>query len=130
MCLTMSKYHDEQIATKDIPVFKTLRFGNKSAVQGFVYKPNTTYKMKKLIKIVRIFENRYIDEGFHSVYDIKYIEEWSYSRIGNHREDINLEKIVRFYIPKGAKYYIGSSGDIVSTSIRSGNLKSLNYRYN
>lgn len=34
-------------------------------------------------------------------------------------------KYVEFTIPKGAKYYIGRLGDIVSTSIRSGSLKSI-----
>ena len=34
-------------------------------------------------------------------------------------------KLVEFIIPKGAKYFIGFDGEIVSTSIRSGSLRSI-----
>lgn len=32
-------------------------------------------------------------------------------------------KLVRFIVPKGAKYYKGTSGDIISTSLRADSLK-------
>lgn len=39
-------------------------------------------------------------------------------------ENFTNDKVVKFYIPKGAKYYLSNDGQIVSNKIKSGDLKS------
>jgi hypothetical protein len=118
-----------QTATKDIPVWKILRKDNKSLLQNFQYEPNTLYRLRKALEVDW---GNTIEAGYHSFNPEQlqvYREERgsAYWRVAP-RPDYDFlsrrlrGKLVRFYIPKGAKYYLGNRGDIVSTSLHSGSL--------
>lgn len=116
MCLSVIS--SELTATEDMVVYKVIRQNNTSVYYDFQYKPNTLYRLRKKLKIINNGSYNGIREGFHSFKDFQYatVEMSNWFR---------TEKIVKFVIPKGAKYYLGMSGDIVSTSIRSGDLKGI-----
>lgn len=140
MCLQIdSKIHKNPIpltAKKDIEVFKVIHNDNYTVIQGFKYEPNTLYRHRKSLKCYGGYN---IFHGFHS-YDEKVTfkicnKDLVYKQADvinlryNNREISNYDvikcKIVKFIIPKGAKYFIGTDGDKVSTSIRSGDLKNI-----
>lgn len=104
-----------KVATTDIVVYKIIFKNNESFYKYFEYTPNTLYRLRK--PLVPIKEDSYrcykIERGFHS-YEKNTDSIFS-----------NLCKKVKFIIPKGAKYFCGHNGDIVSTSIRSGSLRAL-----
>jgi len=102
-------------AKEDMIVYKVVRRGNISLYQRFKYKPNTLYRLRKKLVIIkhRLNPNPQVDAGFHA-----YQNKWV-------RDVFLEEKLVAFTIPKGAKYVVGDNGDIVSTSIRSGSLKAI-----
>lgn len=116
MCF-MIPNHDkskEYTAKEDITVYKVIFKDNSSQYRYFQYKPNTTYRLRKKLKIINV---KFIYEGFHSYIDKKN---------NKHMVVGNSHKIVKFVIPKGAKYYINKmNGEYVSTSIRTGDLTAL-----
>lgn len=129
MCLTIDLnkviFDEEEtikpfIATKDILVWKIITTRNLSLYRSFKYKPNCGYPTIKFN--IRYSYNNDIDyfkayEGYHA-YTSRRITRLRYAKY----RDV-LYKIVKFYIPKGAKYYLGEDGDIVSNTIKSGDLK-------
>lgn len=114
MCLKIKKGEVEKTATEDIVVYKIINMHNNSLYQGFQYKPNRLYRLRKKLKVKR----NEIYEGFHSYNCLVKVRD-------NILETFLNPKVVKFVIPKGAKYYLGRDNDIVSTSIRSGNLKNI-----
>lgn len=94
----------EQTAAADIPVYKFLTGRNTSTVRGFKYRPDTLYRLRKKLEV----ENGSIYEGFHS---------YRYEPIMN----TFGQKIVKFIIPKGSKYFINNY-ECVSDRILSGDL--------
>lgn len=110
---TSNRNKKEQVATKDITVYKVIRNNNTSLFQYFLYKSNTLYRLREKLK--RSSTGKTIHKGFHS-----------YSEIERacRSADVEQSKIVAFTIPKGAKFYFNSvKREYVSTSIRSDNLK-------
>lgn len=117
MCLYVKRGKAIKTATQDIIVYKKITKTNISEYQSFKYQPNTLYRLRKKLVAERICSNsiRSVNRGFHA---FRYkLDRPNYTN--------NYYKIVEFTIPKGAKYYTGENGDIVSTSIRSGSLKRL-----
>ena len=115
MCLYVKSGSKMRVAREPITVYKVIRFDNTSVVRGFQYKPNTLYRLRRALKVIKYDEYLEINAGFHS-YTYK-----SYQ---------NGKKLVEFTIPKGAKYYVGMNSQIVSTSIRSGSLEAMkNFLY-
>lgn len=118
MCLTIQNGEFERTAVADMIVYKVLMLDGVAPFTGFQYKPNTIYRLDK-----KLFVNKFneIEEGFHSYVSHKKaldMSDWFDYAHGT------FTKVVEFAIPKGAKYYLGTDGDIVSTSIKSGNLQS------
>lgn len=125
MCLTIADNHGYRLrantnvdikkylytAKEDITVYKIIKNDNTSMYQDFQYKPNTQYCLGKNLKpwdlICIYFE---VDEGFHAYLSKRFTPD---------------KKLVEFVIPKGAKYFLGINNDIVSDSIKSGDLKNL-----
>lgn len=105
MCLYIKKGEKERTATEDMVVYKIIKNDNKSFWLNFQYQPNTLYRLRKKLKI----SEGAIHEGFHAYLFADVYKSYR-------------TKYVKFIIPKGAKYYLGKNDDIVSTSIRSGNL--------
>lgn len=115
MCLTLIN-EELHTASRDILVYKIISNDNSSYHREFPYEPNTLYRLRKALKPVwgEVFR------GFHA-----YISYIGYD--GNRHFIPNRAKIVAFIVPKGAKYYLGHHGEIVSTSIRSWDLKHLTH---
>ena len=117
MCFHISnKNPNEQTAKEDIVVYKVLeRKSNKAIYRNFYYQPNRTYRLRKKLELCHssfISTISNIHEGFHSCSTLDKAKEIkSY--------DWNYRKIVKFIIPKGAKYYYNQiDQEYVSTSIR------------
>ena len=115
MCLR-TLTNEIKTAKEDILVYKIIDSKtNESLYRRFKYHRNTLYRLRKRLEIQL---NYYVDDGFHS-----------YASLGKAKEVENdlifhpFRKVVEFTIPKGAKYIVGRSNEIVSTSIRSGSLK-------
>lgn len=135
MCLTvMGKRVRYKIATKDIVVYKMLKKrSGRSPFQEMKYEPNTKY--------VSVIDNakcvwKYYDEneweievGLHSFIELRSTN----MRIQNFmiRKNSYLfkfkEKLAIFpmIIPKGAKYVVGEDGEVVSSSLFTGDMKPL-----
>lgn len=115
MCLAINRYlHPTYQPIKikeDLMVYKCLRSDNRSPVILFKYERNTLYRLRK--KFIPFLYK--IQKGFHSF--ISKDEAVKYQGYD--------DKVVIMTIPKGAMVYYGDGMDIVSTSIRSGNLVSL-----
>jgi hypothetical protein len=131
MCLvfTASRGHAKRaikVAKEAITVYKVVDISNKSRHQGFQYTPNTLYKLGKPLKPIhgytfyRTRSSYDVYDGFHSYTNYQTARSYCYCKHNN-------LKVVKFYIPKGAKYIVGNAEDheIVSTSIRSGDLKEI-----
>ena len=116
MCLYVKKGSKMKVAREPITVYKVLCNDNKSEFYKFQYKPNALYRLRRALKVVEYDGERRIYAGFHSFADISTgcAASIAYG---------SLKKLVEFTIPKGAKYYIGTNNEIVSTSIRSGSLR-------
>lgn len=116
MCLYLTPKSEIQTATRDIEVWKIISRNDKSIVMGFKYFPNTLYRLRKKLRVEEAAGQKIIRCGFHSYASFRKVTyEMSY-------HDLEYKKVVRFIIPKGAKYIKGKSGEIVSTSLRSDNL--------
>lgn len=116
MCFYIHPKHArEQTAKKDITVYKEIFRNNLSYWRCFEYSPNTLYQLRKPLKHDTHVAHE-IHEGFHSYDNLQY----AYSIRDPYA------KIVKFVIPKGAKYYHNSDRhEYVSTSIRSGDLAAI-----
>lgn len=127
MCLTpISK---EKTAKKDILVYKVIDDLDKSFHYNFQYTPNETYNLDKKLAVVEtchsidnyeLISEKIINEGFHSFDSLEPAGDWYWVSLKR-----GISKLVEFTIPKGAKYYIGTNGELVSSSIRAGNLDNL-----
>lgn len=124
MCLCIDKSKNPNlkplIANNDITVWKIINSNNISAIRDFKYIKNKKYKFVKLNALRHIhYDNAIIEAGYHA-YRTRDMARYM-------KSDYSCEdhmKIVKFIIPKGAKYYFGTDGDIVSNTIVSGDLKS------
>ncbi len=131
MCLKIDKqflskkealeyFNEPLIAKKEFEVYKILEiYENKylSIHYGFEYKQGTQYSESKFIKTIKPYPyaNKYyieISKGLHSYTEEK-INQLKKTALYNYA---NLE-IVKMWIPKGAKYFIGENGDIVSNEL-------------
>lgn len=121
MCLTIANNSTKPlIAKKDILVWKVITKNNISIWREFRYYPNKTYITKFYIECGNLVYNYNmmfctVYSGFHA-----YLSRSIARKVKSY---VNDEKVVKFIIPKGAKYYLGDDGDIVSNKIRSGDLK-------
>ena len=128
MCLYIDNYKHKldknrvplpMIMKNDRVVWKVIREDNCSVYQKFVYRENTEYGSEELnARYSYLGEGiqsiHYVNEGYHAYTTRKFARLCRFSR---------MEKIVKFVIPEGAKYYIGCLGDIVSDQIRSLDLR-------
>lgn len=105
----ISRELDEQIATKDITVYKIVTFDTESCnslYRNFKYQYNKLYTTSFTIQASDY--TFYINEGFHSYKTkTKACEINKYFR----------EFIVKCIIPKGSHYYINSDDEVVSDKI-------------
>ena len=107
MCLHIKS--GPHVADKDMTVWKVITGNNLSQWFDFKYSPNRKYKTVKLD--VLTYDGGRIEEGYHAY------------RFKLDKVVDGLYKAVEFTIPKGATYYLGTGGDIVSNRIVSGDLK-------
>ena len=123
MCLIIDydKHRDRYkplIADRDILVWKIIYDTNVSLYRGFQYIANTQYCTEEL-KVQ-------FEHSIHAGYHAYTTRETTRARVRTFRKVLQKGvkiKIVKFTIPKGAKYYIGNNLDIVSNTIISGDLK-------
>lgn len=105
----IGKELDEQVATKDITVYKVVILGNKDCASLF-YKFN--YKYNKLYATsftIQAFASEFhISKGFHS-----YKNKTTAYEVGRHY----WEHVAKCIIPKGSHYFINSYDEIVSDKI-------------
>lgn len=134
MCLNVKVSNGIEPETKTAPyeirVYKGIRGSNVSFHQGFRYQAHTLYRHRQALKSCDSYANpfapnsksrffQYI-KGFHS-----FSKETScMCNFFNPYAHIDM-KVVEFFIPKGAKYLLGMNGEVISSSIRSGDLKPL-----
>lgn len=109
MCLYIKS--GPHIAGRDILVWKVLCSDNSSLHREFDYVPNKTYKPVEL-RVDRAYNA--IHAGYHS---------FRSRHVARTVKNYTGQKVVKFTIPKGAKYYIGNYEERVSSIIRSGDLK-------
>lgn len=105
----ISRELDEQIATKDITVYKIVTFNTESCnslYRNFKYQYNKLYTT--LIIIQESDYKFYINKGFHSYINLKIIY---------FIEDVTKGCIAECTIPKGAIYYTNAYGEVVSNQI-------------
>lgn len=114
MCLITTQ-KEPLIAEKDILVWKLINKNNVSLHQRFFYSPNKLFP-KVGLNIFSSCVHKRIFRGYHA------FRSRDAARIDRSYQCGDL-KVVKFYIPKGAKYYIGDDNDIVADRIRSGDLK-------
>jgi hypothetical protein len=106
MCFQLDQTSELKIATRKITCWKTV-YSRKnrffSSVKNYEYIPGVRQPEVELC-----MQKNSIYNGYHS-----------FQRKRLAREDsTNSEKsIVKFYIPKGSKYYMNKCGEIVSSSI-------------
>ena len=119
MCLYIDKRHPNLIeAKRAITVYKLLYRDEdgsyKSVVQDFLYEPHQIVKSLIEVKVkVRDQDQRNIVTiGLHAYrsLDRAMVTNFWYSLI------------VKMTIPKGAHYYLGTHGDIVSDTLETGNM--------
>jgi hypothetical protein len=106
------------IAKEDMLVYKVISESDKSLYARFQYKPNELYRLRKPLRPAGTFADR-VNEGFHAYTQLS-TATFKCSVYGGWTDK---PKVVQFTIPKGARYFLGKMGDIVSTSIRSGDLQ-------
>lgn len=128
MCLYINKsLHKEidnilqpHIAKSNMTVWKVITTDNYSYYKNKPYKPNTLYPRVKFgyySQVIKQILETVIEMGYHSYKSRENARNLHFNSI------MDDTKIVKFIIPKGAKYYIGEDGDIVSNIIKSGDLK-------
>ena len=104
-------------AAQAIPVYKNIHRDDRSMYQRFRYKPNQFYSLGKKLKLGKNLVGSTIHRGFHS-----YEQRAHAVKLRRSQYRGSTCKTVLFWIPKGAIFYKGMRGDLVSTSIRSGEL--------
>jgi len=105
------------IAKEDINVFKILTRGNFAPFKSFLYEKGMHYYQEgKPFGIGKIEKPWYssmwrfdVEQGLHSY--------TSKSKAEEHLSFYINIKIVKMIIPKGALYYIGINGDVVSSEL-------------
>lgn len=102
MCLEKRNKNDKYtIASKNLYTFKSLNSDLTSPYLGFKYEMNKLYKIR-FTRFWGLFGSM-VKRGFHSINGSYFVDYYS--------------KFVICKIPKGAKYYIGLDGDVVSSQI-------------
>ena len=117
MCLVIKKHTQRRTASKPIKVWKLLGVDNTSPFYNHVYFPNQTY-VAKFSFSYDVYDNKFVESGLHAYCTLDGAE---YFRFPD-------EYIVQMTIPKGAHYYLGSLGDIVTDTIESGDLVLAQFR--
>lgn len=123
MCLYIDKLFHQRIdnilqpliAKTDKTVWKVIGKHNLSMHRKKHYSPNKLYQRVAFGYSSDSLNIQYIEAGYHA-FTSRCIARLKYY---SNKEEY---KLVKFTIPKGAKYYIGEDGDIVSNMIKSGNL--------
>lgn len=119
MCLHIKKGTGIRTAKKRIEVFKVITSDNHSLFKHhYTWAPHSYRKANMAAS--REGCDRLVYDGFHAFRSPEWAMPYSIFPCR-----IPPEKIVRMYIPRGAKYYIGDDGDIVSNRIYSGTLKAI-----
>ena len=121
MCLNTVLYNSRKealeakkkplVAKKDIPVYKVLTITNEPPYYcRFKYKQGFRYTEKKLGIVVEVHGQYYKligKRGLHACLNKK--------AAAAHTQ--YSDKIVKMYIPKGAKYYKGIDDDVITTDL-------------
>lgn len=125
MCLIINENYHKNFkplkAEREFAVWKIVCCGFKPVIfisniycfryeKGFEYfitnKRPFSYRTKSELHSRASFKYKVVDRGFHS-----------YKTRPNLKTSARFQKIVKFYIPKGSLYFIGTEGDIVSNRI-------------
>lgn len=122
MCLEIEWNGIKMTADKDITVYKVIRDDNTSWNRLFPYMPGVKYTLNvpdsekfNQAEFESVRYRRYVSEGFHA---------YAYKKAALARGG-HWRKAVSFTIPKGAHYYLGTFGEIVSDQIIAGDLTAL-----
>lgn len=112
MCFFISKkYPNELTAKRDIVCYKLLRDGYPQYESGFgKYQYNKRNPPVSLVPRASLSFS-YIMEGYHSYRERKFTLFFSTQYLG-------INQLVKFIIPKGAKYYKNDTEYVSSTIIR------------
>lgn len=118
MCLEIVS--SKKIAIEDMTVYKVIHANNTSAARLFHYEPGVLYTLaandRKKFDLAEWDTAQIVNEGFHA---------YGEKAMADHCHDYRNEKTVAFTIPKGAQYYLGTFGTIVSDAIVAGSLEAL-----
>ena len=115
------------VAEQDIKVFKILWDNLASPYMDYPYNANTRYHIEDmhptfLYTNYRDYSQYIVTVGLHAYQSLKEAESCAIIFADEYRNVI----IVKMTIPKGAHYYIGTVGDIVSDTLISGDLNPIN----
>ena len=117
MCLVVEKGTNKRKAKTDILVYKCLDYFCDNYCTPFYYFP-VYFEEGKCVLKVKHFSYNYVEkvisveEGIHSFY----LEWCAQNVVTTFHEEDGTEKHYAI-IPKGANYYIGNDGDVVSTEL-------------
>jgi len=113
---SIKKYKKERVAGRRIGVYKVVwghlvPYGFPARYkQGFIYRTGQLYDDNGVLNALRGIEMISIKEGFHS-YSLET------GRKSLLSADFRSLILVKFYIPKGACYYLNEDGEYVSDQI-------------
>lgn len=123
MCLTIKKGTKRQVATRSMRVFKVLTKDDdgdlESPFRFMPYKRNEMYKapMRRRNSRKQHSGNNSVDIGLHAYISLK--EAMYYGSC------LSGRRVVEAFIPKGASFYRGKRGDIVSNKLQTRTLRIL-----
>lgn len=133
---------DIQITDENIEVYKVVSEASKqsckSCVKGFIYKPNTIYKIPS-VQIEPIYRRKaygvpnvfYVEKAYHSYTKIQFALKKPTEKSLNHEyrgiivgnqlaPPIKIDNpyyVATFVIPKGSQYAVNWRGEIISNQI-------------
>lgn len=118
MCLTILEKTNKRVAVNDILVYKCLDYDSDSYSTPFQYFPIYFTENGRYWMSVKNFtyshEGNYknVEQGIHAYYDKEMADDTSESFVDSCGTETHYA-----IIPKGAKYYIGNKGDVVTTTL-------------
>ena len=111
MCLYLKNSNVKVlIADKEIPVYKVLNINYNSPYLNMSYRNKNVTKKSKILRCRTCVKN-----GLHSCLTIRAAKSIA---VGN-----KMCIIVKMYIPKGAKYYLGMYNEVASNQLNTSDLE-------
>lgn len=121
MCLHIKS--GPHVATKNIAVFKALNTTNLAPYFGYYYRSNH-FTRKVVLRPSGHWARYYPPTGNIRVINEGYHAHLAYKKAQSMASNSWVtRKVVIMVIPKGATYYIGKHGDVVSSQLFTGDLE-------